>query len=106
MYFTFLNCNTKNGEQLSVKEIFKNENEFRDFVEKLFRKKHNISSNESINSSGFWFENDTFHLPETIGFYEEEVLILYNQYEIASYVSGPIELTIPLEDVLPFMAID
>ncbi|MFT4698718.1 MAG: hypothetical protein ACI9SJ_001875 [Flavobacteriaceae bacterium] len=103
---TFLNCNTTNGEQLSTKEIFKNEKEFRDFVEILFRKEYSISSNESINSSGFWFENDTFHLPETIGFYEEEVIILYNQYEIASYVSGPIELTIPLEDVLPYMAID
>ena len=100
---TFLNVNPTNGEILSTSELFKNENNFRDFVEKLFREEYNISSEESINSSGFWFENDTFYLPETIGFNEEEAIILYNQYEIASYASGPIELMIPLDKVLPFM---
>jgi len=100
---TFLNINPTNGEKLSTKELFNDENEFRDYVEKLFRDEYTISSNESINSSGFWFEDETFYLPETIGFNEEEVTILYNQYEIASYASGPIELTIPLDDVLPFM---
>ncbi|MBV1924088.1 MAG: DUF3298 and DUF4163 domain-containing protein [Flavobacteriaceae bacterium] len=100
---TFLNVDPSNGENLSTKEIFKNEKEFRDFAENVFKKEFNISADESINSSGFWFENDTFYLPETIGFNEEEVIILYNQYEIASYASGPIELMIPIDDVLPFM---
>ncbi len=79
---SFLNINPSNGEQLSTKELFKNEIEFRDYVEKLFRKEYNISTNESINSSGFWFENDTFYLPETIGFNEEEVTILISAQAI------------------------
>ncbi len=103
---TFLNVNPETGEKISTKDLFLNENEFKDFAENLFRKEYEISRDDSINSSGFWFENDTFYLPETIGFNNDEVTLLYNQYEIASYAAGPIELTIPLDEVLPFMKLN
>ena len=58
-----------------------------------------IPADSSINATGFWFEDDTFYLPETIGFQDSSIIILYNPYDIASYADGTIEIIIPLEDV-------
>lgn len=99
----FLNFNPATGALISNKSFMKNKKEFTAFVEVLFRKENNISPDESINSTGFWFENDKFFLPDAIGFTETSLLIIYNQYEIASYADGPIELTIPLELVQQYL---
>jgi len=93
----FLNFDPLTGNFISNKSLMKNEKKFTDFVEVLFRKENNIPLDESINSTGFWFENDTFNLPESIGFSEKNLILIYNQYEIASYADGVIELLIPME---------
>ncbi len=100
----FLNFNPSTGVLFPNSSLLKNKKEFTDFVEVLFRKENNISPDESINSTGFWFENDKFFLPDAIGFSETSLLIIYNQYEIASYADGPIELEIPLEKVQQYLA--
>lgn len=93
----FLNFNPSTGVLIPNTSLMRNKGEFTEFVEELFRKENNISPNESINSTGYWFENDKFSLPDAIGFTDDSLIIIYNQYEIASYADGPIELTIPLE---------
>ena len=101
----FMNIDPKTGEELTTSLIFKEVKAFRDFAEKKFREEYEIASSASINSKGFWFENDTFNLPQEIGFTDDRVIILYNQYDIASYADGPIELEIPLEEISPFLKI-
>jgi len=100
---SFLNFDPQTGLLITKSSLFKNKKEFTDFVEVLFRKENNISEKEPINSTGFWFENDTFNLPETIGFSNNNVILIYNQYEIASYADGAIELIIPIEKVKPYL---
>lgn len=100
---TFANFDPKTGELLQKKDLFNNIADFKSFAEKEFKKQHNISESESINSTGFWFENETFYLPENIGFTESNVIIIYNQYDIASYADGPIELKIPIEKAKEFL---
>lgn len=103
---TFLNINPRTGEELSANEIFKNKNEFVDFAEEKFRAQQEIDKNESINATGFTFENDKFSLPESFGFIQDSLIFVYNQYEIASYADGPIELKIALKEAKPFLKID
>jgi hypothetical protein len=50
------------------------------------------------------FEKDHFYLPENIGFTEKGIKLLYNQYEVASYADGPIELTLPYKDIRKFLS--
>jgi len=100
--FSFLNFDPKTGKIMTTNSIIKNKKEFTDFVEKIFREQNNITEGKNINSTGFWFENETFKLPETIGFSETDLVIIYNQYEIASYADGPIEVLIPMEDAKPY----
>lgn len=99
----FLNFDPTTGKQYSQEELFTPE--FTDFIEDIFRKEQNIPAEENINSTGFWFENDTFHLPENIGFEEEKVILIYNSYEIAPYAAGDIYMEIPIEEVRPFLQI-
>ena len=105
MISEFLNFNPRTGGLLNLSSILKNKKEFTEFVAGLFRIKNNIDPDENINSTGFWFDNDTFYLPESIGYSETHVILIYNQYEIASYADGPIELLIPIEKALPFLKI-
>ncbi|WP_108868022.1 DUF3298 and DUF4163 domain-containing protein [Aquimarina aquimarini] len=99
---SYLNVDTENGKKLSNSDLLKDHNHFKQYVEKIFREQHKIPENESINSTGFFFEDDTFSLPETIGFTSNEVVLYYNQYEINSYAEGPIELRLDKKDVSSF----
>ena len=101
---TFLNFDPKTGNLYSKQDLFTPE--FKDHVEAIFRKEQNIPQEENINSTGFWFENDTFHLPENIGFDNEKLILIYNSYEVAPYASGDIYLEIPLEEVKSFLKIE
>lgn len=99
----FLNFDKQKGKELENWELFKSLPEFEKFAEEKFRQKENIAPERPINSTGFMFENDKFYLPENIGFTENGLQLLYNQYEVASYADGPIELLLPYEDINNFL---
>lgn len=101
---TFLNFDPTSGKILSQKDIF--EEDFISFVEEKFRQEQGIPEDENINSTGFWFKNETFNLPENIGFSNDKVVLVYNSYEIAPYAAGDIVMEIPLEEVRPFIRIE
>lgn len=99
----FLNIDPTTGEVISAEALFKNAADFISYAERKFREKHSIPLNSNINSTGFWFKNDTFYIPATIGLTDENVILRYNQYEIDSYAAGPIELEISRKEVQQFL---
>ncbi|WP_299258782.1 DUF3298 and DUF4163 domain-containing protein [uncultured Aquimarina sp.] len=101
---TYLNIDLKTGKVIANKKLIKDYNEFSSFVQKAFRKTHEIPENQSINSTGFFFENDRFVLPVNIGFTETHLVLLYNQYEISSYAEGLIELKFDKEEVAEYFS--
>ncbi|GAB5418936.1 MAG: hypothetical protein Crog4KO_00830 [Crocinitomicaceae bacterium] len=68
-------------------------------AEKKFRSQQDIEEGVSLDEAGFWFEDDSFHLSQNFYFRGDELVFLYNSYEIAPYAAGVIELTIPLEEL-------
>lgn len=98
---SFLNIDPQTGESYSRNDLFTPE--FRKFAEAKFREDQGIEQEESINSSGFWFEDERFQLPENIGFEEDRVVLVYNTYEIAPYSDGDYVLQIPLEEARPYL---
>jgi len=99
----YLNFDVKTGERLSENTLFKDLGAFLKYSENKFREVYKISKDSSINTTGFWFEKDTFYLPENIGFTENDVVLIYNQYEIASYAEGQIQLNFSKEEVLQYI---
>jgi hypothetical protein len=100
---SYLNFNSKTGDQLSTKDLF--EDEFITYAEKFFRQKNDIPEDQPINSTGLFFENDSFQLPQNIGFSKNKIILHYNAYEVASYAEGGIQLKIPMKDVEKFIKI-
>lgn len=100
----YLNFDRNTSELLSTEALFEDVSAVINLAEEHFRRKQNIATNESINSTGYWFENDTFSLPETVGFTKKHLILHYNAYEIASYAEGPITVEIPLKEVATYLS--
>src|SRR5690606_2756579 len=71
---SFINIDPKTGEELSSQKLFKNKKEFATFAEKKFRNEQKIAQDQSINETGFWFENEEFYLPESVGFTQDSII--------------------------------
>jgi len=90
----YLNIDKKSGAKLMADNLFANLHAFTNFAEKKFRETYDIASGNSINSTGFWFDDEVFYLPENIGITENEIILAFNSYEIAAYMMGVIEVRI------------
>ena len=101
---SFLNFDPGTGEVYSHQDIFTPE--FKDLVEKKFREEQSIPPEANINSTGFWFEDESFHLPSNIGFENNKVLLVYNAYEIAAYSAGDIYIEIPKEEIESYLKVN
>lgn len=100
---TFLNFDKTKGIELENYELFQDLEGFISLAEDQFRNEQDVPKAGNINATGFMFSGDTFHLPENIGFTEKGIKLIYNQYEVASYADGPIELIISFEESNPFL---
>ena len=101
----FLNFNKKKGSELENWELFENSDQFKNFAETKFRIQEGIPEGTAINSTGFMFDTNEFYLPENIGFTEEGLQILFEEYEVASYADGPIILTLPFSEIRSYLAL-
>lgn len=99
----FLNFDKAKGLEMANMEFFKDPLEFQNFAEGKFRDQEKIPATGSINATGFMFEGDEFYLPENIGFTQEGLQLLYEQYEVASYAEGPIILTLTYKELEPYL---
>lgn len=67
--------------------------------ERLFRREREIAEGESLEETGFWFEDDRFHLTDNFAVTGEGLLFVYNPYEVAPYVFGPTRITVPWSEL-------
>ncbi len=101
----FLNFDKKKGVQIETSALFEEEPKLLTYVENKFRLQEQIPEGTSINSTGFMFENNAFYLPENIGYTKKGLLLLYEEYEVASYAEGPIEVLLPYTEVQGFLKV-
>ena len=99
----FLNFDAQTGEQLTKTDLIEDMKGFIKVVEKAF-KVETKPEDENETMEDFFF-GEEFQLPETIGYTDEGVVILYNTYEIASYAQGITEFTIPFADVEQYLRV-
>ncbi|UII77905.1 DUF3298 and DUF4163 domain-containing protein [Flagellimonas sp. HMM57] len=100
---TFLNFDKIKGTELENWELFEDLEDFQKLAEAKFRAQESIPEKGNINVTGFMFEDDEFHLAENIGYTEDGIQFVYNQYEVASYADGPILLTLPFKEINKYL---
>lgn len=95
----FLNFNPETGDLLTNDNLIIDMEGFKQLAESFFL---DYMKNEGSDVSEFFF-GKPFQLPENIGFNDEGVVLLYNQYEIASYNQGYTEFVIPMDKARRFL---
>lgn len=91
----------KTGEQINLKDWLVNMKGFEKIAEHEFRKQNNIPEKASLTD--FNFLESSFILPENIIVTNQDIHLLYNPYEIASYAQGIISVKIPIKEVQSYL---
>lgn len=99
----FLNFDAQTGKLLQHTDLLKDETAFTAYAEQKFREQYEIPKEVDINSMGFFFDEETFALPENIAVTDQEVILLYNPYEAASYAQGQLRFVFPKEEVAQWL---
>jgi len=68
-------------------------------VEAAFRKIEKLDDSVNLEEQGYFLSDHKFFIPANYVFTKEGVLFYYNPYEIAAYARGPIEFTIPYNEL-------
>ncbi len=100
---TFLNFDKETGTHLKNEELFKTNSGFEKLAEERFRKQYHIDAEKNLSETGYFFTDNKFVLPENIGFKDNQLILLYNPYEVASYAEGQLILKFDLEDVKEYL---
>ncbi|WP_397363959.1 PdaC/SigV domain-containing protein [Olleya sp. R77988] len=97
--FRFFNFDLANGKLLKTEDIINNMQAFKGIVKKYYDKEL-LTTYTSLNN-----DSKNFKLPETIGFNEDGVIIIYDNFELQNFTKELIEFTIPfslLEEYLNY----
>jgi hypothetical protein len=101
----FDNYDPRVGEELSWKDLMQAEQveAMTDLGEEYFRSAFKIPTSEALEDSEYQFEKGIFYLPDNFIFNQNGITFLYPLYEIAPYVMGEQEFTIPYKDIQPML---
>ena len=100
---SFLNFDKETKSTLSNEALFSDLSGFKKLAETRFRNQQKIPEGESINSTGYFFEEDQFSLPHNIGLTANELILIYNPYEAASYAEGQLVLKFPVSEIKAYL---
>lgn len=88
------------GAALSLEDLFIEgyQNSLNQSAEIEFRMQKEIPPSNSLESAGYWFEDDRFVLNENFAIINRSLIFYYNPYEIGPYSLGATELELKLSD--------
>lgn len=91
----FYTIDVENEKLLSFEDVFESraESQVIALIEKHIKIKHDIAPEESLLDAGFFEQK--LSKPSNFTFNSDGVKFLYNPYEVAPYVIGYVEVTVP-----------
>ncbi|MGB0787961.1 MAG: RsiV family protein [Marinirhabdus sp.] len=98
----FENFDPRTGTRVTTAMLLRDSAGFTAYAEKKLKETYGIPQGENINAKGFWFKEGAFHLPGTLGITAEKIIVHYNPYDVAGYADGPIQVSIPINEVAHF----
>lgn len=99
----FFNFNPQTGEALKMKDLVSDLEGLSEIIQEQLKSEIEANTDEPIENV---FLDSDFKLPESLGYSDEGLVILYNPYEIASYAQGIIEFSVPFENVNSFLKVN
>ena len=95
----YTNIDMRNGNMLKTKDIFNKgyEKTLNKMIEAQYRKQMNLKPNESLTEGGLFENKISFN--DNFAMTKDGIEFLYNQYEIAPYAVGVIEIKLSYKDL-------
>ncbi len=95
----FANFNAFNGDYIRLGDVLTEGflDPLTDIAEKVFRDMKKLKPQDSLDTSGYVFEDNQFALNENYLLTDRSLVFFYNNYEIAPYASGTTKLVIPYQ---------
>ena len=97
LVFKFFNFDLATGKSLKTKDLITDIDQFTALVKKYYDKEL-MTVHTSLQA-----KNLDFKLPETIGFNDDGVIIIYNDFEFGALSKDAVEFTIPYTVANPFL---
>ncbi|MEO8512321.1 MAG: RsiV family protein [Ignavibacteria bacterium] len=107
-YLEYYNISKETGDTLSLKNLFAAgfEKKLGELIDAAFRKANNLKPGDNLQDKGGLFENKiTYNYNWNVN-KDGSLTFYYNQYEIAPYAAGPIEVTLTKEELAPLLSAD
>lgn len=101
---TYLNFNPETGDLFEQKDLLKNLDQFKKVAEEAFMEQTKPKDKDDTMEDFFFGED--FQLPSNIGFTNNGLVLLYNNYEIASYVQGITKITLPYDQIKDYLKVN
>jgi hypothetical protein len=89
----------KTGRTLSLNDLVADTTALLSVVERAFRSQQQLMPNTNLEEHGYFLRDGHFFLPANIGMGRKGMVFYYNPYEIAAYALGPIEVTVPYDQL-------
>jgi|APTNR8051073442_1049403.scaffolds.fasta_scaffold07402_3 hypothetical protein len=97
-FATLLILDKLTGAKLGLSDFINDRSRLERIAEKHFRNVHGLSAKQSLDDAGF-FWGEAFALPDNVALLDNGLYCYYNNYEVAPYVVGPTEFTIPFSEL-------
>ncbi len=90
----FLMVRYDDGKLVTITDLVTNIKAFTDSVERAF--KHSVGmTDDDYGAKGYYIKSGQFPLPEACGITADSIILYYNAFEIAPYVVGATQVTLP-----------
>ncbi|MBK8981776.1 MAG: DUF3298 domain-containing protein [Ignavibacteria bacterium] len=103
-YMSYLVFGKRSGDVLSLNNIFKPgyDSLLNKLIDGAYRKQKGLTPEDNLQTKGDLFENKIIH-NNNFMLTNDSISFYYNNYEIAAYVYGPTEITIPLSGMKEYL---
>jgi Protein of unknown function (DUF3298)/Deacetylase PdaC len=99
--YNFKNFDLLNGKEIKLNDVLLGNYmpELTKIAENRFRRLFNIPVNQDLKKAGFFFNKGIFELNDNYSFSNYGITFQFNPYEVAAYVYGAPEITIPYSEI-------
>ena len=102
-FYLLVAFDKETGRRIKYTDLIKNEAEFSDMAERIFRAEYGLGREDPFAKAGYAFKDEEFFLPESFTFGEKSIIFLYNRYEIAPGGRGQVVLKIPVSKAKKYL---
>jgi hypothetical protein len=96
---SFYTFDLESGRMLTLADMVSDTTALLSVVENAFRKNQELLPQNNLEEQGYFLRDGRFFLPANVGMSREGMVFYYNPYEIAAYALGPIQVTVPYEQL-------